>query len=233
MKATILTSTTLAAIFAAASFASAQSPTNYVPPKPITSPPVWYRHASTYTEGALRGAADLTRAAGESRYNRSLAMINQQEAIRRQLENRKQFAKDYFEMRKRNKDARFQNMRPPTQQQLARANKARRPQRLSVQEFQPALGTLNWPAVLLRPVYAQQREAINQQMAQRTVQNSGMGSQHYQQIGTLVAQLENTLRGEVKQLSTSESIAARKFIKSVQYEARFPVTADVSGLALK
>ena len=94
MKATILTSTALAAIFSVSSFASAQAPSKYVPPKPITSPPVWYRHASTYTEGALRGAADLTRAAGESRYNSSLAMINRQEAIRRQLENRKQFAKD-------------------------------------------------------------------------------------------------------------------------------------------
>ena len=82
-------------------------------------------------------------------------------------------------------------------------------------------------------MYAQQREAINQTMAQRIVEDSGLGSQHHRQIGTLVTQLENKLRGELKQLSTSESIAARKFLKSVHYEARFSVTADVSGLALK
>ena len=233
MKATILTSTVLTVILSAASFATAQSPSSYVSPKPITSPSVRYRHASTYTEGALRGAADFTRAAGESRYNSSLAMINREEATRRSMENRKQYAKDFFELRKLNKDARFQSVRPPTQQQLTRASKVRLPQRLSAHEFQPALGTLNWPAVLQRPMYAQQREAINQTMAQRTVEDSGLGSQHHRQIGTLVAQLENKLRGELKQLSTSESIAARKFLKSVHYEARFPVTADVSGLALK
>jgi len=82
-------------------------------------------------------------------------------------------------------------------------------------------------------MFAPEREAINQAMAQRTVENSGVGSQHYQQVGTLVAQVENKLRGELKQLSTSESIAARKFLKSVRYEARFSVNADISGLAFK
>ena len=99
MNATILTSTDLAATVCAASFTLAQSP-NYIPPRPITSPSVRYNHASTYTEGALRGRADLARAGGESRYNSSLALINREEAIRRRLENRKQFAKDFFEMRK-------------------------------------------------------------------------------------------------------------------------------------
>jgi hypothetical protein len=34
-------------------------------------------------------------------------------------------------------------------------------------------------------------------------------------------------------LSSAESIAARKFIESLAYEARFPLSLDVAGLASK
>jgi hypothetical protein len=214
--------------------ALAQSPSahRYHPSRPIHSPPVVMHHASTAQEGFFRGLADLRRAIGEFNYNTSLALINREEAIRLRLVNQKQYANDFFEKRAINRAAREEERRtPPTQEDLARYAKKRLPERLASYEYHRISGRLTWPAVFQRAEYDAVRHAIDQAVAERTVDNSGVGSANYERIKNLTAAMNAKLRSEVDELSTSESIRARKFLQSLAYEARFPLSVDVGDLA--
>jgi hypothetical protein len=235
MKANIIIATLIAIVTVTATTAVAQSEREYRrAQRPVHSPRWVMHHASTYEEGVLRGWADVGRALGEFNYNTSLAAINYQEAARLGLENHKQFVQDYFQKKQINKSARFgdQSSRP-TQEELARRAKEQLPERLASYEYHRSLGELSWPAILQSPLFAEERAAIDRAIAERTVENSGVGSANYVEIKNQTARLEAKLRGVVDQLTTAESIAARKFLKSLSYEARLPLSLDVAGLAAK
>ncbi|MFV1966878.1 MAG: hypothetical protein ACC628_15745 [Pirellulaceae bacterium] len=233
MKANFIVGTLVAAATLSATVAFAQSDRyDRRPTGPIYSPSWAMDHASTYEEGVLRGSADVWRALGEFHYNNSLAAINYQEATRLSLENHKQFVKDYFEKKEINRAARFgdQSSRP-TQADLARHAKDRLPERLATYEYHRSLGELSWPAVFQGSEFAEERTAVDRAIADRTVENSGTGSANYVELMNLTGQLKTKLRGVVDRMSSAESIAARKFLERVAYEARFPLSLDVAGLA--
>jgi len=234
MRTAIIMGTLLAGAVTA-NVALAQSDPGFRhPQRPICSPPVWMHHASTYEEGVLRGWADFRRALGEFRYNSSLAAINHQEAVRLALQNDKQHAEDYFQKKALNKAARFGDQTSRrTQEQLTRTAKERLPDRLSSHEYHRSLGKLVWPAVFQGAEFAAERAAINQAISERTVENSGKGTANYEVIKSSVDRLDAKLKVQVDRLSTTESIAARKFLKSLAHEARFPLSVDLSGLAAR
>lgn len=200
---------------------------------PIYSPRFGWGRASTYQEGLLRGWGDYIRARGEYNYNTSLAMVHAQEARRRAIENRKAAVKAYFDLKELNHERRFGNQERPTQADFERYAQARLPEALAGHQYQRALGKLHWPPVLQRPEFDEIRTALDQAVAERTVENSGIGSENYQQICQLVDLFESKLKASLNQLTTDESISARKFLASLKYEARSPLEADATGLALR
>lgn len=234
MKATITTLVIAATLFAV-NVATAQSPTsNYTPPRPIQSPPLVQHHASTFTEGYLRGRADVIRAAGEYNYNTALANVHQQEAVRRAIENHKRYVQTYFDAKEINRQSRAKaNGQPVTQEQAIKFNKSRLPARLTVVEYRPATGTFNWPALLRNSMFAAERSAIEKTMEARTPDNTGAGSISEREVKRLATAMENKIRSLGTQLSSAERIAARKFLRSLTYEAQFPASVDVSGLAIR
>lgn len=235
MKANIIIATLITAATLSATAVYAQSESHYRrPQRPVRSPHWAMHHASTYEEGVLRGWADVRRSAGEANYNNSLAAINYQEATRLGLENHKQFVLDYFQKKEINRSARFGNQSSrPTQEELTRRAKKDLPERLASYVYHRTLGELTWPAAFQGALFAEERAAVDRAIAARTVENSGIGSANYVDIKSQTARLEAKLRGVVDEMTTAESIAARKFIKSLAYEARLPLSLDITGLAAK
>jgi hypothetical protein len=231
MKAALTAAAALFAVLSLGQFAQAQP----WPANPAVSPPLWQRHASTFEEGFLRGWADVGRAIGELNYNSSLAMINREEAIRRRINNRKQFVQTYFDVKNINYQERFGKNQEnrPTQEDLARYSESKLPERLASSDYQPVLGRVNWPHVLRDDVFAEERAAIDRAVAARTIDNSGVGSETCKVIQYYTKQMEAKLRSQVDQLSGSESIAARKFLRGLHYEAQMPLGMDASALAIR
>jgi hypothetical protein len=216
-----------------ASGAVAQERDNTYFPRPVQSPPLVQHRASTYEEGVLRGWADVGRSVGEARYNTALALVHREEAIRRRLENRKQAVEDYFQIRRFNKNMRFQTVERPTQEELSKISASRLPNRMSGDQYQPTTGAIVWPNVLRSETFAEQRAAINNAMARRTLDNSGVGSANYQQVRALTAKMKSQLQEHAAALSSAETIAARKFLASLNYEVQFPMAHDIAGLAIR
>ena len=159
-------------------------------------------------------------------------MINGEEARRRYIDNRHHATKTYFEMRKLNREARAaERGERPTQEDIARYSKMRAPNRLGAHEFDDLLGVLCWPAALQGSDFQQERVAIDRLMDDRTVQNSGVGSDNCRQIKQVVVQMEKKLRNKINNVSPSEFVAGKTFLTGLSYEAQ--QKQGIPGLAMR
>jgi hypothetical protein len=176
-------------------------------------------HASTLEEGVLRGSGALLRGAGEAQYLRSLASINREYARRLYIENREKAAEAYFNLKRTNRYAREELQTPRvTAEDVARQAADRLPAVLSVQEYDREFGVVNWPAVLLREEFENDRSLIDALVSQRT--NSKMlAAEIDSDIASVTDAMLSTLRVAGADLSSTEFITAMKFLKSLRYEA--------------
>jgi hypothetical protein len=187
-------------------------------------------HASTFEEGVLRGAADLTRATGEANYYHSLAAVNYQEAAARAIVNREQAVATYFRVRDLNRTARQASRpKPLSTEQYAALAKKQAPSRLSALEYDRASGRLAWPTALLADDFAAERTLLDDVFARRTTTDAGAGSPFHSAVDKLSLQLQGKLQQRIKQMNPMEFVAARKFLSGLSHEARLPLVLD--GLA--
>lgn len=194
--------------------------------------PAIYHHASTYEEGVQRGAADLVRAWGDFAYNRSLAMINYEEARGRYIENRVDATKAYFDMRAINRQARAEEAGPrPTREDAERYARNRVPNRLATHELDPTLGNVNWPALLQSDAFESERRQIAELMQQRAKTAGDVNSPINQQIRQLTDQMESKLKASIASVTPSDYIAGKNFLKSLEYETFQAV--PIQGLAIR
>ena len=191
--------------------------------------PAW-GGASTVAEGALRGQADLVRAWGDNAYMNSLAAVNTEVARQKNIENRLQWVQTYFEMRRTNEAARAAQR--PTAMSLGQSQQYARmlaPQRLSPYQIEPVSGRIHWPAALQGPEFAEARKALQQIFASRDVHTSGVGNTTDSQVAEITAAMRDALKANIDAMTSSEYLAARKFVDGLAYEARF--APGVEGLA--
>ncbi len=220
--ATFLTAVLFATVFAGV--ANAQ--------QPIVHPGHWYHHASTYEEGIQRGRADVIRSWGEYNYNTSLARINNEQARSAALDNRYKGVETYFAVKEVNREARAAARAPrATQQELVRYAKSRAPKRLDGRQFEESIGKVVWPTALDGEQFAAQRAEIDRLMSDRTLGEAGLGTQNHQQVKALTVAMQTTLKSQIREMSPSDYVLAKKFLTSLEYEAQF--VPGTSGIAAK
>ena len=78
--------------------------------------------------------------------------------------------------------------------------------------------------------YRAEREAIDRLIAERTVNNSGLGSANGQAIKAAARQMKAKLKGQIRTISPSEYVQAKNFLSSLEYEAQLPL--DVRAVAV-
>ena len=185
-----------------------------------------YGAGSTAAGSFLAGSAMLTQAAGQFNLYTSMGAKNYQQAYSMWIDNQKKREQTYFDMRRMNASyrAELKAQHPtPTSDQLAAFNKSRDPERLNDEQFNPKTGVLNWPAALKEPEFASERDKLEGLFAERANDpgDSGLGTRNCREVQRTLADLHDKLHAEIAQIAPDAYIAAVKFLKSVEYEARF------------
>ncbi len=194
-----------------------------------------YGAGSTPAGSFLAGSAMLTYAAGQYNLNTSAAAKNYQQAYSQWIDNQKKRTETYFDMRRMNASyrAEMEAQHPhPTSDQIAAFNKSRDPDRLNIDQYDPATSVLNWPPTLREPEFAELRTKLENLFAERLGDptQSGLGTRNYRAIERAVNEMNDVLHKKIGEIHPDEYIAAHKFLTSLGYEARFaPETHVVSS----
>ena len=191
--------------------------------------PVIHRHASTYTEGLLRGSADLWRGYGDYNYNTSLALINREVARGMAYDNEIKKVQTYFGKRALNREYRQAENPRHSAEDIARYMAKRPATPLTNQEFNRQLNTVNWPAVLLQDAFAGHRTSIEQLLTERNVNDSGKGSLNDLQIQQVIDEMRTIVKGNARNLGSKHYIIAKRFLDGLEAESETPV--GIQGLA--
>ncbi len=179
-------------------------------------------HASTAAEGAARGMADVIRSEGQARVDSSQAVINMTEARKNEIANRKQWTETYFDMRRINREARAAERGPKrTKEDWIRIAQAGKPQRLSPSELDSVAGKLSWPILLRKDEYAKSRAVVDEAFANRATTGT-ISPQDYKAVQKATESIAETMKKEIKEVSSLDYITAKRFLKSLSYESRQP-----------
>jgi len=117
-----------------------------------------------------------------------------------------------------------------TPELLSRVIQAKLPDRLSAAEYNARTGDLEWPAALMGPEFSADRRAIDNAFAQRRGEDVGMTSIFYRDVSLRTQRMHSTMLSQIDKMPTTDSIAARKFLKSLEFEARH--LPEAAGLAV-
>lgn len=190
--------------------------------------------ASTPAESFARGAADVIRAQGEFNRMTSEAAINWQEAKARAIVNSRDYVDAYFRNRQANRDYRRAERGPrPTAEDLERYAQAMKPTPLSPSELDMLTGRVNWP-ILLRadcftPMRAEMEELLDRwAVANNLGQLDRFGTNQHLAVRRAASQMEEVLRQEVRNLAPQDYTAAKRFLRSLEYQVLQPQTSGVA-----
>ena len=177
-------------------------------------------HSSTAAEGYQRGFASVVRSAGAANLMNSAALSNVEDARSKNIDNRLQATKTYFEMKRYNKDYRDATSKPrPTSEQLFRLAKGATPNQLSPIDLDPVTGMINWPAVLKTDSFEEQRGNLEALYADRANAGGKIEIQQYQEIRKNVRAMQAELRGQIKDIPPQVFTSANAFLKKLEYAA--------------
>ena len=184
----------------------------------------YVRHSSTATEGALRGQAEVISAYGTYRYLDSLAVINQQEAYRRAIENRHAQIVRYFEQRAivfeyREKYWPKAFVGEPRRQAIERA----KPKKLTARQFDVQTGKLNWPYELKDAKYKDAKDTIDRYFARDSGQERGMGTECEVEVTRLCLAMKKLVCDRSNDLTSNQKIYTVDFLDSVIRECSTPL----------
>ncbi|MFH1922840.1 MAG: hypothetical protein ABIP48_23500 [Planctomycetota bacterium] len=116
----------------------------------------------------------------------------------------------------------------PSQEDLRRYSKLAAPDRLDIFEFSPVRAKIYWPPLLKKDQFSECRLQIEGLFAQYLLDNNREGS-IYQEVKELADKMQVELSPLIRDVPSSEYIRARKFLRSIAYESRFP--NEIDGLA--
>jgi hypothetical protein len=170
-----------------------------------------YRRASTIAEGYGRGLGDVVRSRGLNNLYNSRAAINYEEARKKYIENRKLWTQTYFEMREINREYRFGDLVPQTQEQLQRRALSKLPDRLPE-------GELSWPVVLRAVEFDNYRVEIDTLFKLRE-EFGQLEIGHIIKIRKLADEMREIVRDYKDYLPGNLTIEANKYLASLKYES--------------
>ncbi len=161
---------------------------------------------------------------------KTLATLQQVRGL--SLANNLKVAQTFYEKRKLYEGYRGLNTRKrPTREDVIRYSKVSVPQRPANFQVRAARGKIVWPEVLLEEEFSDCRIQLDSLFVQRRAESSTSGINVSRQTQTVAMQMRSQLRSKMRQMTPADYLAARKFLESLAYEARFP--ARIEGVASK
>jgi hypothetical protein len=148
--------------------------------------------------------------------------VNIEAAKSQYLKNNYEASKTYWDKRQlraeRIANLRGRSLSADDLRQLARDAA---PDRLSVLQLSPVTSEINWPAGLMRPEFANYRIRLENVFANRTISNTGVGSTTEVLVTRLTDSMQRGLKARVLEMTPSEYMVAKNFLRSLAYETRF------------
>jgi hypothetical protein len=184
---------------------------------------------STVYGSAMLGQAAYTTALGRYQVMNAQANILNQQAFTAYLQNRKNYAQTYFDLKRMHESwvAEQDARHPPlTREQLEAVSKLGVPKRLGSEDFDPSTAIINWPEILKGPQFDEHRSRLEQLFADRAGAASGLGTDNYHDIRLAASQMQDKLQGMVKEITPDEYVQGHRFISSLSYEGRFTQPGD-------
>ncbi|HEV3341707.1 MAG TPA: hypothetical protein VG125_15175 [Pirellulales bacterium] len=179
------------------------------------------QYSSTAAEGYLHGSADVARGMGQFYLYSSQAAVNGQEAYSRLIDNQRQQAAAYWDVRHMNRSLRAEERQARTAgKDITRWNASRLPRRLTPAQFDARTGNIHWPGTLAGPEFAPARAKLVRLFRNRATDDSRIASEDGKNVKSLVATMQAQLKGKISDLPPGEFISAKKFLDSLAYEAQ-------------
>lgn len=176
-------------------------------------------------------AAQKLSALGEYNYNSAAAAKQGEDAKAMAMETENRALREWYARKQLNADyvaakyARNQGL-------LQRVAELKRPDRLTLGQYFRRGGQLIWPSTLKDPIFDEERVALDQLFAQRGAFDAGTDSDFYRATAKLAKQMHEKLVESIDQFSPAESISARKFLRSLEFEAKI-LPNDLGGLVTR
>ena len=243
MKTKLTIAAALAALLIGAQAASAQTntqsydPSQYAGSLPGTGAPSTFgaganSFATTEAGSTLEGGGAMLSGAGQYNLNTAIGARYLEEARGKYIQNYRDAIDARYAIKRANDAYRAEKFAKEhvSPELLTRIIQARLPDRLTAAEYNPRTGTLKWPAILMGPEFSADRQAIAQAFAQRRPEDVGMASIFYREVSQRARRMHSTMLSEIDTIAPADSIAARKFLKSVEFEARH--LPESTGLAI-
>lgn len=244
MNAKFLFASALSAMLALAGVASAQTydqsyaqqqSSSYLPETgaPSTFGSGANSYATSETGSTLAGAGAAAAGAGQYNLNTAIGARHLEEARGKYIRNYRDAIDARYAIKRAHDTymAEKYAQEKMTPELLSRVIQAKLPDRLTAAEYNPRTGDLDWPDVLQGPEFAGDRRALTQAFAQRRPEDVGQTSIFYREVSLRTQRMHRNMLAKIDRLSTADSVAARKFLKSLEFEARH-LPEELPGLAM-
>lgn len=166
----------------------------------------------------LQGQSQVIAAKGQYNEQTSRAMINNEEARSKYIDNEKKWTDTYFAMREENQAHEDEKLRRDkhSQETLDAAARAGAPKPLSSEALDPLTGKIHWPDALRGADYAAPRTEIDRLLQLRaTTSGDGTGMR----IRQSASQMTDILKSHIRDMPANDYMAARKFLDSLAQSA--------------
>jgi hypothetical protein len=243
MKTKLTIAAALAALLIGAQAASAQTnaqsydQSQYSSPLPATGASTAFgaganSFATTEAGSTMEGAGAMLSGAGQYNLNTAIGARYLEEARGKYIQNYRDAIDARYATKRANDSYRAEKFAKErvSPELLSRIIQAKLPDRLTAAEYNSRTGQLRWPTILMAPEFSADRQAIAQAFAQRRPEDVGMTSIFYREVSQRAQRMHSTMVSEIDTIAPADSIAARKFLKSVEFEARH--LPESTGLAI-
>jgi hypothetical protein len=189
----------------------------------IPNPNYYHHHASTAAESYARGLAAVTYARGQYNLLNAQARLVHADAYGQEIANHELAAQTYFAMRQTNREARAAERGPrATQVDLVRFAAQAKPDRLSPSELTNT-GKISWPMLLQADEFTAFRAELERAFARRAA-NGNIGLEDHVRVSETAKVMLEVLKAYAGGVDPMDYVAARRFIESLTYEARQPIS---------
>ena len=188
--------------------------------------------ATTEAGSTLDGSGVALSGAGQYNLNTAIGARYMEEARGKYIQNYRDAIDARYAIKRANDMYRAEKFAKErvSPELLSRIIQAKLPDRLTAAEYNSRTGQLRWPTILMAPEFSADRQAIAQAFAQRRPEDVGMTSIFYREVSQRAQRMHSTMVSEIETIAPADSIAARKFLKSVEFEARH--LPESTGLAI-
>ncbi|WP_037198559.1 hypothetical protein [Rhodopirellula baltica] len=175
--------------------------------------------ASTAAGDILESRGDLAEGLGRGAVLRSLSAERFQEAIAKQLENRKESVELYYDIKKL-REEQLKEDRMSASDRMKIANK-QKPDRLNENQIKRDTGEIYWPEPLDSPVLEPYRRPIERTLAKRYQPDAQYQEFDFIKVHRMVKRMEEAIDSIRDELDVRELVALKDYLVQIDYEARF------------